>query len=207
MVMTSAETAEMLELFEGVLRSDEYRRIRGIHSLEQDFAAALTRIECRLGAERNRRPAVRRLFDLLRRRDFTLAEKWRHRVRMRQRAQVQAMLATGDDPCVMPWYTLTVRADGSVPLCCVLQGSGTERLQDSSLAEIWNGERMNRLRGQMRRVIAEGNDWRFDSGRDTEVRPMCSCTHPGAGRCHIRSFYYCRDLPFFRALRETAAAL
>jgi hypothetical protein len=158
-------------------------------------------------AERAGRPVARRLFDLARRRDFSAAEKWRHHWRMRQRSQVQAMFQTGDDPCVMPWYTMTVRADGSVPLCCVLQGSGTERLQDRTLGEIWNGERMTRLRQQMRRVIAEGPNWRFDSQHDTEVRSMCSCAHPGTDRCHIRSFYYCWDLPFFHTLRETAATL
>lgn len=205
--MTPAETAEMLQLFEKVLRVDEYRRIRGICSLEQDITAGIFAIEGRLGAERARRPLARRLFDLARRRDFSLGEKWRHHWRMRRRARVQAMLQTGDDPCVQPWYTLTVRADGSVPLCCVLQGSGSESLEDRSLAEIWNGERMSRLRRQMRRVIAEGLDWRFDPERDTEVRSMCSCAHPRASRCHIRSFYYCEDLPFFRALRETAGGL
>ena len=205
--MTGAETAEMLELFERVLRVDEYRRIRGIHSLEQDLASGLVEIERRLGSERDRRTRARRLFDLVRRRDFTLGEKWRHHRRMRRRARVQAILGTGDDPCVMPWYTLTVRADGSVPTCCVLQGSGAERLEGRGLAGIWYGEKMDRLRSQMRRLIAEGSVWRFDPERDTEVRSMCSCAHPRAGRCHIRSFYYCWDLAFFRSLRKLAAAL
>lgn len=205
--MTKAETAEMLELFEKVLRVDEYRRIRGIFSLEQDISAELFKIEGRIGAERDRRTMAGRLLELVRRQDFTAGEKWRHHWRMRLRAQVQAMFQTGDDPCIMPWYTLTVRADGSVPMCCVLQGSGSERLQDRTLAEIWNGERMTRLRQQMRRVIAEGPAWRFDPQRDSEVRSMCSCAHASPGRCHIRSFYYCWDLPFFHTLRETAAAL
>ncbi|MCP4549569.1 MAG: radical SAM protein [bacterium] len=206
-MMTAAETNEMLMLFEQVLRIDEYRRIRGIYSLEQDISQALVEIERRIAGRRAQRPAWKRFVDLARRSDFSIGEKWRHHWRMHRRRRIQTMLRTGDDPCIMPWYTMTVRADGRVPICCVLQGSGAESVQDRSLTEIWKGPRMNRMRVEMRRVIAQGPAWRFDPRRDTEVRPMCSCTHPGADRCHIRSFYYCWDLRFFHALRRTAATL
>jgi len=197
----------MMKLFEGVLRADEYRRIRGVASLEQDFSASLLEVERRLGSERDRLGVVGRLLSLARRSDYTLAEKWRHHWRMRRRSRVLAMLGAGDDPCIMPWFTLTVRADGSVPVCCVLQDAEGDLFGDRGLEEIWNGERMSRLRREMQRVIADGPGWRFDVTRDREVRPMCSCTHPRTGRCHIRSFYYCWDLPFFSSLRETASSL
>ncbi len=121
--MQAEESREMFELFEQVLRVDEYRRIRGIYSLEQDVSQRLVDVERRLGAERNQLSVFKRLVGLARRRDFSTGEKWRHHWRMRRRSQVQKMFQTGDDPCIMPWYTMTVRADGTVPICCVLQGS------------------------------------------------------------------------------------
>jgi radical SAM protein with 4Fe4S-binding SPASM domain len=52
-------------------------------------------------------------------------------------------------PCFLPWYTLNIDALGEVTPCCNLSAMG-ENVRKKSLDEIWQGEKFDRLRAQMR---------------------------------------------------------
>lgn len=201
--MSPEETGAMMDLFEEVLREDEYRKVLSIHSFEQDLSGALGRIEGRLGERRGARSPLRRLGELAARRDATWAEKWRHHWRMKRRLRVLEDLGQRDDHCLMPWYTATVRADGSVPVCCVLQTTSLGNVRDRPLGEIWHGEGFGRARTQIRRAMAEGAAWRFDPGADADIQPSCSPSAPEAQPCPFRSFFYVEDRRFVGRLRAS----
>jgi MoaA/NifB/PqqE/SkfB family radical SAM enzyme len=199
--MTREETRTMLGLFEEVLRADEYRRILGIHSFEQDFAEGIQAIERRIGHERAARGAVRRAAGFLLRRGQTLVEKLEHRRKMRRRAAVQAFLGTRRDPCIRPWYGVTVRSDGTVPVCCVRQHVPMGSVHRQTLGEIWRGEAFTRYREQMRKLILAGDGYRNDPADDL-LSAACQFTSTGIRRCPFRSFYYREDLEFLARLEK-----
>lgn len=201
--MTPEETGTMMGLFEEVLREDEYRKILSVHSFEQDLSGALAGIDSRIGERRGARSGLRRLAELAVKRDVTWAETWRHRRRMRRRGRTLLQLGRGDDHCLMPWYTATVRADGSVPVCCVLQTRGLGNARERSLREIWQGEGFERARAQVRRAMAEGAAWRFDPATDTEILPSCSPGARDVQPCPFRSFFYVEDRRFLAGLRSS----
>ena len=53
-------------------------------------------------------------------------------------------------PCYFPWFYLSVRSDGSCGPCCVASGESLPSLRGRPLAEVWHGERFQRLRRRMR---------------------------------------------------------
>jgi len=203
--MTATETQEMLGLFEGVLREDEYRRILGIHSFEQDFAEGIGAIERRMGEDRAGRGALRRTADFFMRPGYSLGEKLEHRRTMKTRGAVQAYLGTFRDPCIRPWYGLTVRSDGAVPVCCVRQHVLMGSVHEQSLKQIWEGESFRRYREQMRRVIASGETYKKDP-KDDLISTTCCFDSRGIGRCPFRSFYYRNDLRFISRLDALVGA-
>src|SRR5204863_3328023 len=87
--MSVAETAEMMRLYEEVIRIDEYRRISSIESFEQDIRPALAEINARLDAQRRRRGPLRRLAHLVAGRDLTWREKLAHRRRIAAPRQLE----------------------------------------------------------------------------------------------------------------------
>lgn len=198
--MTPEETGAMMGLFEEVLRQDEYRTVLSVHSFEQDLSGALSRIDGRLGARRAAKSPLRRLGELVARPDATWAKKWRHHWRMKRRLRILEELGRRDDHCLMPWYTATVRADGSVPVCCVLQTTSLGNVLDRPLREIWYGERFERARSQIRRAMAEGADWKVDPA-DTGIQPSCSPSAREVQPCPFRSFFYLGDRRFVERLR------
>ena len=193
--MTREETVEMLALFEGVLREDGYRRILGVHSFEQDFAEGITAIERRMGDEHSAKGVLRRGVELLRRPGYSLREKLEHRQKMKRRGEVQAFLGTRRDPCIRPWYGLTIRSDGQVPVCCVRQHVLMGSVHEHTLAEIWRGESFTRYRAQMRKLILAGDGYRKDPADDL-LASSCQFDSVGIRRCPFRSFYYREDLDF-----------
>jgi len=204
--MTPEETAAMMDLFEEVLLEDEYRKILSVNSFEQDLSTGLARIDTRLAERRQAKSPLRRLSELAARRDATWSEKWRHHWRMKRRLKVLDDLGRRDDHCLMPWYTATVRADGSVPVCCVLQTRGLGDARVRSLREIWYGDGFERARRQIRRAMAEGPRWEFDSAADTEIAPSCSPTARDVQPCPFRSFFYVDDRRFVGRLRSSYEA-
>src|SRR6266545_1677141 len=59
--MTAEETAEMMRLYEQVVRIDEFRRIAQIDSFEQDLRPAVGAMAARLDAERRSRGKLQRI--------------------------------------------------------------------------------------------------------------------------------------------------
>lgn len=85
-------------------------------------------------------------------------------------------------PCFHLWNDMTVAWDGTVPLCCVDYDCQVDlgNLGESSIREIWNGEKIRELR---RRHLA------IDCG----LLPMCaSCTLPN--QAHYNPVYVAASL-------------
>ncbi len=203
--MTPGETEEMMGLYEDLVRVDEYRRIDCIYSMEQDLSDGVGRINARIGVERDRVPHWKRLIDLTLREDCTLREKWRHHWRFRRRQRATVRLGAHGDSCLMPWYSLVVKASGAVPVCCVIQANELGNLNNRSLAEIWRGDSFQQVRVQMRRIAAEGERWQHDPETDTHISRLCSV---GQGKgCFMRNFYYWTDGPFVRRLGSSLTGM
>lgn len=199
--MDPLQTGAMMETFEQLLREDEYRRIGGINSFEQNIGQHVARIEERIGQERSRMPRLVRLWKLFRRHDFSLSEKLRHHFLARRRTAARAALRRLDAPCLGPWHTLTIKADGSVPACCVLQDRKVADVRQRPIEEIWNGERFRRMREQVSFLVRHGHSAGFDPARCPDLVPMCN------GACPFRNFYYCEDAPFLGLVQERVAAM
>ena len=120
---------------------------------------------------------------------------------MKRRGAANAYLGTHRDPCIRPWYGLTVRSDGAVPVCCVRQHLLMGSVHDHSLEAIWEGESFQRYREQMRRLITAGEDYVKDP-KDDLLSASCCFDSRGIGRCPFRSFYYREDLPFISRLES-----
>jgi hypothetical protein len=197
--MDAGERAAMLDLFETILREDEYRRILGINSYEQDLGPDIERIEARVGRERESRPRWARLLHLLARRDFTLAEKWEHHLRMRRRRRVKEDLRTRPELCLRPWFGMTVRSDGAVPVCCARQDRLIADAGATPLPAIWRSEPFVAFRAQMRALwngaAVPERGW---------VSPRCAPGAQGVERCPFRSHYYREDRRFFERLHAIA---
>jgi MoaA/NifB/PqqE/SkfB family radical SAM enzyme len=202
MRMSAAETERMAELLEEVMVADEMRRVLGIGSFEQDVSGMVTRIEARIGAERSRQGRVRQAVRTLVRTDFSMRQKWEHHVKMRRLRTARRLLARGFDPCIRAWYSLTVKTDGTVPVCCARQDVILADLKTSSLEEVWYGPRLEALRRGMRRAIVQGASWTAAGEEDAGVAPRCSAVSSGIERCPFRSFYFRHDARFFRSLAD-----
>jgi MoaA/NifB/PqqE/SkfB family radical SAM enzyme len=202
MRMSAAETERMAELLEEVMVADEMRRVLGIGSFEQDVSGMVARIEARIGAERSRQGRVRRALRTLARPDFSMRQKWDHHVKMRRLRTARRLLATGFDPCIRAWYSLTVKTDGTVPVCCARQHVILADLGTSTLEEVWYGPRLEALRRGMRRAIVQGASWSSAGTEDDGVALRCSAVSTGIERCPFRSFYFRHDQRFFRSLAE-----
>lgn len=196
--MTAEETAEMMRLYEEVVRIDEFRRIAQIESFEQDLRPAVSAMALRLDAERRSRGKLHRIAHLIGRRDLTWREKIEHRLRARRSRRVDAESAELDQPCIIGWHSLVVRTGGPVAPCCILQGSPLGDIFKTSLREVWYGDGYARFRRELGRIIAAGEEWNPDPAEDRTVVPMCG----GKGKdvCPVKSFYYRSDLPFLRSL-------
>lgn len=205
--MTSGETAEMMALFEEVLREDEFRWVLGIWSFEQDVSDAVTGIEAAIGAERDQLSWLERATRLVRRSDLSWRERFEHHWRIRRRRQLVARAIDGFLPCIRPWYALTVRPDGIIPVCCVRQHRALADLDRQTLAEAWTGDGFQLYRREMRRVLTEGKTWQHDPARDRWARPRCAAGSSGLERCPFRSFYYLEDGSFVRNLRTLLGSL
>jgi len=197
--MTAEETAEMMRLYEEVVRRDEYRRISMIESFEQDIRPLVTEMNDRLHAERNARGAVARLAHLVTRRDITWREKIAHRRRLAELRRVERATAGLDEPCVIGWHSMLVRTSGVIAPCCILQASPLGNVFKQTVRDVWYGDDYARFRAELSRIMREGDAWQHD-GSDQTVVPMCG--GKGAEVCPIKSFYYRTDVEFVRGLRS-----
>ncbi len=197
MAMSQNETREMLVLLEEVLRVDQGRRIGSIESFDRDLSGPLSDIGTRLHDERSHQSWLRRLVDAP---PSSLRTRLHHHRRARLKARALALIRPSDG-CIVPWHSLVIRADGTVPLCCILQTRIMGRVPDDSLSTIWHGEAFARVRRQMRRTIRDGKAWR--STDDDDIVSMCAWHSETSRLCVFRNFFYCMDLPFVRKLHET----
>ncbi len=147
-----------------------------------------------------------RLCSTLARPDFSLRQKWDHHWKMRRMMEARRLLAGNVDPCIRPWYSMTVRTDGTVPVCCVRQGQIFADLTSTALADVWYGSGFNALRQGMRRAIVQGASWSNDAATGSGVAKRCSAASTGIERCSFRSFYFRHDLHFFQRLASIAGS-
>jgi MoaA/NifB/PqqE/SkfB family radical SAM enzyme len=196
--MSAEETAEMMRLYEQVVRIDEFRRIAQIESFEQDLRPAVGEMGARLDAERRKHGKARRLAHLIGRRDLTWREKLEHRLKVRRNRKVERESAGLDEPCIIGWHSLVVRTGGPVAPCCILQGSPLGNIFKNSLREVWYGEDYARFRRELAKIIGAGESWQPNPAEDRTVVAMCG--GKGTDVCPIKSFYYKPDLPFLRKL-------
>jgi len=195
-LMSDEQVREMLALYEEVVRVDEFRVIRNISSFERDITPEITAMIERLAAERRSRGFVRRAFDFVKRRDFTLAEKLRHRARLREDVRLaNSAKQLVDDACVIGWYSMVVRSTGEVAPCCILQAKSSGNIFRQPLAEVWRSEAYDAFRGELASIIRRGPQWLPEGG---EKVVDANCGRRGTNLCPMRSFYYLRDEPFIR---------
>ncbi|MEA2570434.1 MAG: hypothetical protein QOI24_2435 [Acidobacteriota bacterium] len=202
--MNAEETAEMMRLYEGVVREDEYRRIAMIESFEQDIRAQVNEMNTRLNAERMRKGRVARLAHLITRRDLTWREKLAHRKKIADTRRVEAATAGLDDPCIIGWHSMLIRTSGVIAPCCILQGAPLGDVFKQSVADVWHGGQYAKFRTELSRIMREREEWQHDAGADKTVVALCGST--SGDICPIRSFYFRPDVPFMQDLNEVLVA-
>ena len=194
--MSAEETAEMLRLYEQIVRIDEYRRIASIESYEQDISPMVAAMSGRLDRERRARGSLARMARLVTRRDLSWREKIGHRRRIAASREVDRATAGLGDPCIIGWHSMLIRTSGLVAPCCILQGNVLGNVFKQSVADVWNGEPYTRFRRELSRIMREGAEWKPDG--DQTVVPLCASRSGDV--CPIRSYYYRPDIPFIQGL-------
>lgn len=202
-LMTPEETRAMIDLYERVVRVDEYRTIRAIASYEQDLSASVYEMNLRLHEERSKQGALRRAWRYVRDEKFTLGQRLRHTLRMRHLRRTSAAAESLPEECVIGWHSLVIRATGTVAPCCMMQANNFGNIYKNSVRDIWYGERFERLRVELRDIAMSSDDWRYDPARHREVLPKCGGS--GFGACPIRSDYYRADVPFMQKFGQVAS--
>jgi MoaA/NifB/PqqE/SkfB family radical SAM enzyme len=197
--MTAEETAEMMRLYEEVVRVDEYRRIQLIESYEQDIRPMVAEMNARLDAERRARGPLRRLAHLALRRDVSWREKLAHRRKIAEQRAADAATAGMDESCIIGWHSLVIRTNGLVAPCCILQGSSLGNIYQQSLRDVWFGDGYQRFRRELTRIIDEGKAWEPNESDQTVV---AMCGGKGSEVCPMKSFYFKPDVEFMKALNS-----
>src|SRR5438067_1217624 len=198
-MMSAEQTAEMMRLYEQVVRVDEYRRIAIIDSYEQDIRPMLAEMNARIVAERQSLGTFGRLAHFVTRRDVPMMQKIAHHRRVAKLQKIDREIAGLDEPCLIGWHSLVVRTTGMVAPCCILQASPLGNIFKQPLREMWFGEEYARFRRELSRIIHERSAWSHDAPGDQTVVPMCG--GKGAEVCPIKSFYYRTDVPFMKAIQ------
>jgi MoaA/NifB/PqqE/SkfB family radical SAM enzyme len=194
--MTAAETDEMIELYEQVVRIDQYRTIGAIESFEQDLSGRVAEMGRRLAAERP--GIVRKTVGLLRPDGATLPETFgrlRERIRQGWAARAGRHL---ESYCLIGWHSMLIRTTGAVAPCCILQGKELGNIYRQPLHDVWHGEAYNRFRAELSRILREGPGWRHDPATDHTVDGLCGVQ----GACPVGTFYYQPDLRFRRSFHQ-----
>ena len=195
---------ETIRLFGEILREDHFRRIGAIHSFDKDLNEMVDRAYApnrysKRGWMRAFTKACSLLVEYRSDLEDCIAQYW---IRSIGRSRFKALQGLCDC-CLAPWHTLTMRADGSVPVCCVLHDMTIANLRDHSLEEIWFGPPMSRVREEIRRTFVEGERWKPDPDTDKHIRPMCAMNSDIDARCRFRNDFFCQDFPFLRKLHST----
>jgi MoaA/NifB/PqqE/SkfB family radical SAM enzyme len=195
--MTEDEVAEMLGLYEEVVRIDEFRRITNISSYERNIEPEINAMVQRLSAERRTQSRWRRALAVIQRTDFSLREKISHHRRMNRKLNA---LAAGDEACIIGWYSMLVRSDGSVGPCCILQQKKLGNIFRQPLREVWNSEAYQQFRRELTGIIRDGERWNAGA-TDQTVEGVCALK--GDFLCPMKTFYFSQDRPFASVLTQT----
>jgi MoaA/NifB/PqqE/SkfB family radical SAM enzyme len=199
--MSAAETDEMMELYEELVRGDEYRRISVINSFEQDLSARVAAMNGRLAAQRGSLP--RRAARFLLRDDFTLAERVGHLRQQIRRRRTARAVGDAETYCTIGWHSMVIRTTGAVAPCCILQGKQLGNVYRQSVGAVWYGEAYQQFRRELARILRQGAEWRHEQESDRTVDGMCGVKDA----CPIATFYYRADAPFVRGLGDTLVTL
>lgn len=198
-MMSPEQTAEMMRLYEQVVRIDEYRRIAIIDSFEQDIRPMLAEMNVRIESERQARGRFGRLAHFVTRSDVPMRQKIAHHRRVARLQKIDRELAGLDEPCLIGWHSLVVRTTGMIAPCCILQASPLGNIFKQPVREVWFGEEYTRFRSELSRIVRERAAWSHDPAADKTVVPMCG--GKGSEVCPIKSFYYRTDVPFVKAIQ------
>ncbi|HVT03916.1 MAG TPA: SPASM domain-containing protein [Thermoanaerobaculia bacterium] len=134
-------------------------------------------------------PRFKRLWNLVRRRDYTLREKLAHHRRIRHVIRITAAIAPLNKPCVIGWYSMLIRTTGDVVPCCILQGARLGSILEGGVKAAWQSPAYQRFRAELKETFDP--HWEHDPSKHATVQPLCGAT----GRCPVMS-YYVSDIPF-----------
>ena len=196
--MSDAQIAEMMSLYEDVIRIDEFRHIQHISSFERDLTAEITSMIHRVAAERQSQPLLRRIATFFTRAG-TLREKVAHNLQMKRNLRADAAVSSFDEACVIGWYSLVIRSDGTVAPCCILQGKPLGNVFQQSVEQIWNGEGYQRFRRELTGIIEKREQWTSEGSETVEAL----CAAKSGDQCPMRSYFFIRDTGFVNALGAT----
>ena len=197
--MTEAETDEMMGLYEDLVKSDEYLRIAGINSFEQDLSNRVAEMNRRLSSGRG--GALGKASRLLLRDDMTLPEK-ADSFRSGLRAKLASRASRGlESSCLIGWHSMVIRTTGTVAPCCILQGKELGNIYQQSVRDVWHGEAYTRFRSELVRILRQGVSWKHDEAADQTVDSLCGMK----GGCPVGTFYYQPDIPFLRSFNRLRA--
>jgi MoaA/NifB/PqqE/SkfB family radical SAM enzyme len=101
--------------------------------------------------------------------------------------------------CFFGWYTATIRGNGDLYPCCLLMTPDYKPLGNAlqgSMAGHWNGPAFRRLRSEMREVMLEGSNARYDPSVHRVIQPQCV----GYGMCWLKNMYFRGDETFYAEL-------
>lgn len=199
--MNDDEIKTMLRLYEDVIRIDEFRRIANIGSFERDIQGDVDEIVHRLSAERRKTGLVRRTINFIKRNDYSLAEKIRHHRRMNSKPTA---FARADEACIIGWYSMLVRSDGTIAPCCILQQKRLGNIFKQSVADVWYGDAYRQFRTELTEIIHDGEKW-TKNGEHQTVEDVCAVK--GTYLCPMKTFYFSDDATFMPSLKTTFSDL
>lgn len=194
--MTDAETAEMMALYEEVLRIDGFRTISTIESYEQPITGRIRALAEKLDHERRSLSFFHRAYDFIRPGEFSLGEKIRHRRKLKKNRESTSTQEL-DASCIIGWHSLVIRTSGDVAPCCILQGKRLGNVYTHTVQEIWHGDAYRNFRAELTDIMTRGSSWQADE-HDTVVESVCG--KGSGGGCPISTFYFQRDVAFAEEL-------
>lgn len=107
--------------------------------------------------------------------------------------------------CFFAWYTTTVRGNGDMYPCCLLQTPDYKPLGNAmqgSVSEQWNGPGFTTLREEMREVMLTGGEVIYRPSKFKAIRRPCV----EQNLCWLKNMYFRADEDFYRELGEAMDA-
>jgi hypothetical protein len=118
---------------------------------------------------------------------------------MRQRLRALDRTSNFRESCIIGWFSMMIRSDGTVGPCCMLQHKQLGNIFRQPVAEIWQGPAYQQFRAELSGIIAGGEEWQ-PGARDLTVEHLCAIK--GTNLCPIKSHYYIEDTTFVQGLER-----